>query len=172
MKLTIRRLKAGEADLYRSLRLESLREAPEAFATTYEAALGREPESWVTQADGSAAGRDRATFVVIGERPVGLGAIYRDDEGSDEGELIQMWVAPELRGGGVADGLMDALFDWAGANGFGTIRAGVTRENARALRFYESYGFARVDANGGLEGSCLVLRKRGGDELGDPTPEG
>ena len=163
MKPSIRRLKVGEADLYRAVRLESLREAPEAFATSYEAALARDAESWVAQADGSASGRDRATFVVIGdEGPGGLGAIYRDEEGSDEGEPIQVWVAPELRGAGVATDLMDALFDWAAANRFGVIRAGVTRENGRALRFYQRYGFARGDCDGGEEGACLLLRKRVG----------
>lgn len=36
---------------------------------------------------------------MIDDVPVGVGAIYRDGEGSDVGELIQMWVAPEARGG-------------------------------------------------------------------------
>ena len=147
MNYTIRRLNTGEAELYRAVRLESLRESPKAFATTYESALQRDDDSWRAQADASASGSDRATFVVIAEQPVGLGAIYRDPDRPQEGELIQVWVSPEGRGGKVAADLLNALFQWAASNGFETIRAEVTPDNSRALRFYEKCGFTRVETD-------------------------
>ena len=146
MNHTIRRLNAGEHELYRAVRLESLRESPEAFSTTYESALQRDDDSWRVQADASASGSDRATFVVIDERPVGLGAIYRDQDRPQDGELIQVWISPECRGRQVAADLMNALFQWAASNGFETIRAEVTPGNLRALRFYEKCGFTRMKA--------------------------
>lgn len=141
MKHTIRRLNIGEGDLYRRVRLESLEESPDAFASTYEAALDRSEESWSSQADASASGTDRATFIVLSDRPVGLAAIYRMDDPPEEGELLQVWVAPGCRGGTVAGDLVDALFHWASGHGFEAIRAEVTSTNERALRFYEKYGF-------------------------------
>lgn len=39
-----------------------------------------------------------------------------------------------------------AVFAWAQANGFETIRAEVAADNARALRFYEKHGFVRAGA--------------------------
>jgi RimJ/RimL family protein N-acetyltransferase len=142
----IRRLNPGEAALYRALRLEALRESPEAFATTYEAAVARDDDSWIQQADGSAQGPDRATFVVIAaSQPAGIAAIYRDAGDTTVGELIQMWIAPEHRGGPLASDLLEALLDWAARQGFGRIRAGVTPGNQRALRFYQKCGFRLLD---------------------------
>jgi len=163
MTPTIRRLHPGESGLYRSARLESLRESPEAFATTHASALARDPESWAAQAAASASGSDRATFLVIGDGgdPLGLGAIYRDPELSHEGELIQVWVSPELRGSDIASRLIDALFQWAAANGFETIRAGVTHANARALRFYEKYGFVPTQLPPDEETPLILTRKVG-----------
>lgn len=90
-------------------------------------------------------GPDRATFVVITERPVGLAAIYRDAGDTSAGELIQMWIAPEHRGGPLASELLEALLDWAARQGFGTIRAEVTPGNSCALRFYQKCGFSQLD---------------------------
>ena len=159
MKYTVRRLNAGEAALYRAVRLESLRESPEAFASTYESALARDHGSWRAQADGSASGKDRATFVVLADRPAGLGALYRDPDRPGEGELIQVWLAPECRGGAAAADLLAAIFAWAQANGFETIRAEVAPCNARALRFYEKHGFVRAEDQA-EDGSVHRLAKR------------
>ncbi len=143
----IRRLNPGEAALYRSLRLEALKESPAAFATTYESAVARDDDSWIQQADGSAQGPDRATFVVIAGRPAGLAAIYRDAGDTAVGELIQMWIAPEHRGGPLASELLGALLDWAALQGFERIRAEVTPGNQRALRFYQKCGFRLMDTD-------------------------
>jgi ribosomal protein S18 acetylase RimI-like enzyme len=165
MNYTVRRLKAGEADLYRTVRLKSLRESPEAFATSYESALERDDDSWRAQADASASGSDRATIVVLADRPVGLGAIYRDLDRPLEGELIQVWVSPECRGSEVAAELLHALLHWAAANRFETIRADVTPNNPRALRFYEKHGFVTMEPHAGpgisrLEWRPLLQRDR------------
>jgi ribosomal protein S18 acetylase RimI-like enzyme len=72
---------------------------------------------------------------------LGIAALYRNGEGTDVGELLQVWVSPEYRSQGVAIALMDAVFQWAGENGFRTVIATVTKGNLRALRLYQKYGF-------------------------------
>lgn len=141
--LTIRRLNPGEGEFYRTLRLQALEESPSAFTTTLESALSRTPESWAAQADASATGADRATFVVLSPAPAGLAALYRTADDPSCGELLQMWVAPAHRGRGVAGKLIDHVFAWAAENGFRKVRAGVTRGNEPALRFYLKCGFTR-----------------------------
>jgi RimJ/RimL family protein N-acetyltransferase len=153
---TIRRLKLGEAASYREIRLESLRESPAAFTTTYESALKRDSNSWISQADASAQGSDRATFIVFINRPIGLVALYRDTENPHQGELIQMWISPDHRGSSVATDLMNHVFEWASRHDFHTIRAEVTEGNLRAFRFYEKYGFERVDS----DRSDIILTKK------------
>jgi ribosomal protein S18 acetylase RimI-like enzyme len=136
-----RRINLGEWEPYRSIRLESLRESPDAFTSRYSDALARSEQSWAEQVDSSAEGPDRATFIAIRDSPVGLAALYRDEMDSDLGELIQMWVAPEARGGSVGNDLLAELFRWAGCNRFSRVKAEVMSSNPRALRFYEKSGF-------------------------------
>lgn len=138
---TIRRLALGEAELYRNARLMALRESPDAFSSRYEDAVTRSDQSWAEQADASASGSDRATFIVIDGRPVGLAALYRDPQDPLLGELIQMWVAPEKRGGSEARDLIREIFRWAGAHGFSRVTAEVMSSNTRAIQFYKKCGF-------------------------------
>lgn len=125
------------------MRLASLRDAPYAFSSIYQSALCRSAESWRDQADSTAQGSDRATFIGFSDDvPIGIAALYRLSDPPDVGEVLQVWVAPAYRGTGIARDLMDAVFEWAGYIIFRSIVARITNENARALRFYRKYGFA------------------------------
>jgi RimJ/RimL family protein N-acetyltransferase len=144
--ITIRRILPGEADLFKQMRLRSLQEAPYAFPATYEAALQRSLESWREQAERTALGSDRATFIAFSDDiPVGMAALYRREENVEAGELLQVWVSPEYRGTRLAWDLMDVIFQWAGENHFHSVIAGVTKANARAVRFYTRYGFSMLE---------------------------
>jgi ribosomal protein S18 acetylase RimI-like enzyme len=140
--ISVRRIRIGEGELFKQMRLTSLRESPSAFASTYESALRRSPESWSEQTDSTAQGSDRSTFIAFsGDSPIGIAALYRTGEETKVGELLQVWVSPEYRSQGVAVDLMDAVFQWAGENGFRTVIVTVAKGNTRALRFYRKYGF-------------------------------
>ena len=144
--ITIRRLKLGEADLLKQVRLTALQDAPYAFLTTYESALQRSDERWQEQADRSAQGSDRGTFIAFAdETPIGMAALSRLEDQVDTGELLQVWVSPEYRGTSLAQDLMDFIFKWAGENNFRRIIAGVTKVNVRALKFYIKYGFSIIE---------------------------
>lgn len=146
--ITIRRIGTGEADLYKQIRLSALRDAPYAFTSTYDLALQRSPESWREQADRSAQGSDRGTFIAFSNHtPIGMAALYRLEGQADIGELLQVWVSPESRGTNVIWDLMNFVFKWAKENNFRRIIAGVTKGNARALKFYSKYGFSVIDVS-------------------------
>jgi GNAT superfamily N-acetyltransferase len=140
--ISVRRIKVGEGELYKQIRLRALREAPYAFLSTYASALERSAENWREQADRSAEGKDRATFFAFSEDElVGLAALYRDPDRADTGEILQVWIAPEQRGTGLAVTLLDEVLDWGRQNGFNRFLANVTQKNDHALRFYLRYGF-------------------------------
>lgn len=144
--ILIRRIRIGEGELFKLMRLTSLRESPCAFESTYESALRRNPGSWSEQADRTASGSERATFIAFsGGSPIGIAALYPTEEGTDVGELLQMWVSPEYRSSKVAMDLLDAVFQWAGENGFRTVIASVREGNVRAMRFYTKHGFISAD---------------------------
>jgi hypothetical protein len=89
--IEIRRIRLGEGDLFKQLRLTSLRESPHAFTSSYESALKRSSESWAEQADSTALGSNRATFIAFsGDSPIGIAAFYRDKERMDVGEVLQV----------------------------------------------------------------------------------
>jgi ribosomal protein S18 acetylase RimI-like enzyme len=159
--ITIRRLQLGEADLFKQVRLTALQEAPYAFPTTYAAALQRSAESWREQADRSAEGPDKATFIAFSnDLPIGMAVLYRDEGKVDVGELLQVWVSPEYRGTTVTRDLMDIIFMWAGENNFRKIIAGVTKGNTRASKFYMTYGFSIMEESS--EGVYLVKEVKSG----------
>ena len=159
--ITIRRLQTGEVDLFKQVRLMALQEAPYAFPSTYANAAQRSAESWQEQADRSAQGPDRATFIVFADNaPIGMAALYRDEEKVDVGELLQVWVSPEYRGTRVVWDLMDEIFNWANENRFYRMIAGVTKGNARALKFYIKYGFSVLEESS--KGVYLVKEVKAG----------
>jgi len=147
----VRRIESGQVELYKQLRLAALQDAPEAFATTYESARFRTEESWRKQVEEAANGADRAIFIAYDhDQPVGLAGLYRDDDESHVGELIQVWVAPAFRGKPMAGQLMDAVTNWARRQQFKTIKALVKKESSRALTFYRKCGFTQITDDPGL----------------------
>jgi RimJ/RimL family protein N-acetyltransferase len=133
----------------------ALKEAPYAFGSTYDSALERSDESWRAQVDRSALGSDRATFIAFSDDiPIGVAALYRDEENDDIGELLQVWVHPEFRGTTVIWDLLDEIFQWAAENNFHKVIAGVEQGNTRALKFYAKYGFSEMGENS--QGVALV----------------
>ena len=159
--ISVRRIQIDEGELFKRMRLTALRESPFAFASTYKAALRRSPESWSEQATSTAQGSNRCTFIAFSDdSPIGIAALYRTEEESDMGELLQMWVSPEHRGMGVACNLMDAIFQWASANGFRTAVTTIGKGNVRAQKFYQKYGF-RPKSEAFLDGpdNLVVLVK-------------
>lgn len=133
----------------------ALKDAPYAFPSTYESAIERSAESWQEQADRTALGADRATFIAFSDKvPIGMAALYRLEDRAGSGELLQVWVSPKHRGTTVIWNLMDTVFKWAAENNFREIIAGVTKVNIRALKFYSRYGFSVMKESS--EGVYLV----------------
>jgi len=142
------------------MRLASLQDAPYAFGATYDAVLQRSDEIWREKAESTAHGTDGATFIVFSDDiPIGMAALFRIKDQADVGELVQVWVAAEYRGKSAAWDLMTAIFDWARDNSFRSIIAGVTKVNARALKFYIKYGFSMIDNSSPNDSDGVYLVK-------------
>ncbi len=138
----IRRVTVDDLDLYREVRLRALQDSPSAFGSTYSNELARPREQWAERVSRAATGTSWAVFLAFEEEAcVGLAGCVDDDLGADR-QLVSMWVAPSHRGTGVAAGLVDAVLSWAHGVGARTIALWVTKDNERAMRFYERAGFA------------------------------
>lgn len=134
----VRRIGPDDWALLRSVRLAGLEEAPYAFRRTVEEARRYRESQWRQQAgDRTLEGKPSATFVAV--RPDGSGAGMA--VGIDDGEAVHVvgvWVAPEDRGSGVIDRLLETVARWAPRP---RLTLTVAIGNDRARRVYERHGF-------------------------------
>jgi ribosomal protein S18 acetylase RimI-like enzyme len=141
----IDRLALSEAARLRAIRLRALRDAPDAFATTFAEAVVRPLESWERQLG------ELATFVATTSgRDVGLVRGARHQEVDDAGYLISLWVAPEARRQGAGSALVAAVVDWARSLGLGRLLLDVGESNSSAIALYTRAGFVPNGVRGNL----------------------
>ena len=140
--MQVRRLTPDDAQIYRQVRLRALREEPTAFSSSYDEE--RDLPEAVT-ADRLRALPDRGTFGAFDEdRLVGIVTLAREDRAKlrHRGMIFGMYVAPEMRGKGVARQLLsEALALARSVPGLLLVSLGVNAENAAAIALYESLGF-------------------------------
>lgn len=120
----------------RDVRLAALREAPQAFASSYAREASFTEEQWRARIS------DRSVtffaFLPESSEPVGLAGVYVPD---DDADLVSMWVRPSARGRAVGEALIGASVDWAKARDYDSVVLWVTESNAPARKLYERCGF-------------------------------
>ncbi len=68
-------------------------------------------------------------------------------------ELHRLYVAPDAKGAGIAQRLMDDVLGWARADGADALYLSVWEKNERAQRFYRRYGFEHIGEHGFMVGA-------------------
>lgn len=139
---TVTRITPQLWEVGKTLRLAALQDAPYAFSTRYEEAILRADDAWREFAATRAVSVDDSTFLAFADgEAIGIAGGCREREKPKLMHLVAVWVAPEQRGSGVADLLIEAVCDWAQSVGATSITAWVTEGNDRALRLYNRLGF-------------------------------
>ncbi|WIJ25387.1 GNAT family N-acetyltransferase [Devosia sp. RR2S18] len=157
MTRSVRRLTVADLDAYRAIRLEGLREAPEAFGSSYEETSGQ-PETYYRAilerlAVFGGFGPDGALLGVVAfARREGIKARHAAD-------MISVYVRPEGRGTGLARALIDAVVEHARHHVI-QLHLGVGTYNTPAIRLYQRAGFAIC----GTEPRALFVNGRFIDE--------
>jgi len=134
--VSVRATGSGDWALVRDVRLAALRDAPGAFASTYEREAAYTEEQW----RGWFSDRFAMFLAHLQDRaePAGLAGVF--DAGDGAG-LVSMWVRPDARGRGVGEALMNAAAGWAKDRGHDAMYLWVAEANEPARRLYERYGF-------------------------------
>jgi ribosomal protein S18 acetylase RimI-like enzyme len=133
----VRTVRADDWQAARDIRLDALREAPYAFASTYDREAAYPEQTWRERA---AAGNTVLAYLPeSGPRPVGLVAAIELVPG--ELELVSMWVRPEARGQQVGSALVEAVMAYARDWPVPRVHLWVTETNKPARRLYERCGF-------------------------------
>lgn len=138
----VRRLVAGEGEMFRDLRLRALQDAPYAFASSYERELEDPAERWGEVAKQSEVGEDGVVFVAVaGQEWLGMagGYLHADDRG--RAGVWGTWVAPQARGRRLGEQLVEAVVEWARARGASSVELSVTERADAARALYLRLGF-------------------------------
>lgn len=143
--MTVRRLRADETTLLKTLRLGALAESPDAFGDSLAAARAR-PDSYWTEMTQSVTEPDRHAMFLAEDVAAAVGIAFGlvDRERADRAHLGGMWVDPTARCRGVGRALVDAILAWARERGFRDVVLWVTEGNAAAMALYERAGFTRT----------------------------
>ncbi len=137
--MTLHRVGPDDWRAHRDLRLEMLRDAPDAFWTQHADVADLDEEAWRSRI----AAQHHLHARADGEAdPVGSVGLFADpDEAPDTLTLVAMYVAPRARGRGVGERLVQAVLDEAVARGCGRVVLEVTSSNDQAVALYERMGF-------------------------------
>jgi ribosomal protein S18 acetylase RimI-like enzyme len=133
----LKRLSEQDWQLWRSLRLEALGDAPHAFGSTLTqwSGVNDREERWRDRLRNSGV----AYVCFLDLQPAGMVAATPPLD--DETELVSMWVAPPFRGRGVGDQLVAGVVDWASQQRLGQVRLYVREMNLAAQHLYQRHGF-------------------------------
>jgi len=161
-EVQIRQLTPKDAALYRSIRLEGLKESPEAFGSTFEAEFTK-PLAWFFDRLSSSVvfGAIRDAKILDAKILGVAGFAVRDGEKEEhKGLLWGIYVRPDARGAGVARRLVEAVIAYARAR-VELIQLSVVVGNEQAQRLYARLGFVEY----GIEKNSLKYCGRYFDEI-------
>jgi GNAT superfamily N-acetyltransferase len=134
----IREVGADGWQAMRDVRLAALRDAPDAFASTYEREAAFAEADWQRRIAGG--GNFLAYAPVLGAAPAGIVGGFETAPGTVE--LVSLWVRPQARGHGIGQALIQAVVGWARAKGISRVHLWVAENNGHARLLYERCGFA------------------------------
>jgi len=121
---------------YKAVRLRALKDTPLAFGSTYARESQFTDIEWNARAERLTNERNIGFLAYCDGSYAGLALCFVDAEDCTRGQIISMWVAPEVRRLGVGRQLIAAIASWAGERGVRTLHLMVTSVNDSAMKFY------------------------------------
>ena len=140
--ITIRQAQESDAEAYRDLRLEGLRNHPEAFSADYEINEKQPMTYWVNRMRSLGDGT-MMFFAVHQNNLIGMCGIFRGDSPKTQhsGTIVSVYIKSEWRGMLIADELIEACIEWARLHEIKIVKLGVAATNTPAIRCYARCGF-------------------------------
>lgn len=140
-KLDVRELIPEDWRIYKELRLESLRDSPDAFCSAYQDELQQEDDAWQQALDLS---RNSEAFLPLVAELNGMAVGLARAEvysGEDEARIYQLWVVPGVRGMGAGHCLLQRIICWARDLRLDALILGVIVSNNDGLHWCKDMGF-------------------------------
>ena len=141
--MDIRALKADDAALYWELRLEALKQNPEAFSTSYEEAIQR--NNPIERVASNLRTEGNYTFGAFDQHKlVGMVTLLQESslKMSHRANIFAMYVSPDARGLGIGKALLNKAIEQAHLiDGLEKINLSVVSSNETAKALYTQLGF-------------------------------
>jgi ribosomal protein S18 acetylase RimI-like enzyme len=134
----IRPLRQGDLSLFRPLRLEALRQHPDAFGSSVEDEQDSDMSRWFGEPPNVTLGG------FVNDEMVGSAGLIVSPKLKQrhKGHIVGVYVAPGWRRTGLARALLDRLIQEARTSGLVLLTLTVATGNVSAQRIYESAGFS------------------------------
>ncbi len=137
------RLMPEEWRRYRKIRLESLREEPQAFGSSY-ADMAEKPDTyWQGRlAEAMQGEKSWLLFAQEGEHLIGMIGAFCN-EAQEVAAIVSVYVSKESRGKGIGNNLMEGiLFEIGKKKSIRKAVLGVNQEQRAAVELYRRFGFS------------------------------
>ncbi|WP_085906178.1 GNAT family N-acetyltransferase [Kiloniella majae] len=155
---TVKRIPPGDADLYKELRLEGLKDTPEAFGASYRDESTNPRSYYYTLLENhDVFGAYRNTDTLVG---IAALALSPKEKLKHKGTLWGMYIKPEARGNGLAKQLVLQIIKIAKET-TEEILLTVVASNVSAITLYKKLGFIEY----GTEPRALKIKDRYYDEV-------
>ncbi len=161
--LEIRQVEAHDLALFKEIRLESLRNHPEVFASVYEIERGDSDDKWFERIAASD-GRSSITYMAfVDDELAGMIGIFRGFSPKNEhsGTIWGVYIRPHYRKQGIATRMLAACTVWAKEQAMQVLKLNVVTTNTNAIVCYSRFGFQVY----GLEPKALLVDGNYYDEL-------
>jgi RimJ/RimL family protein N-acetyltransferase len=142
--IVIRPFDRLEWDIFKSLRLQALRDEPGVFAATYDSAAALSPEEWQDTIQGPG---HQVFGLFDGARLIGITAAFtwQEDPSGETALLAMSFIIPEYRGRGLSRLLYQARLDWIRAHSqFKRVVVFHRESNETSRRAIHRHGFSAV----------------------------
>lgn len=138
--LLIRYISHEDIDAFRRIRLEALACEPASFASLFEDWEKLSDDQWQQRL------QDHIFIAFSDDEPVGIMGLsrLRPTKMAHRANLVMVYIQKRFRGTGLSKNLLDAVIDFAKANGILQIELGVSAENLDALRLYRRNEFVDI----------------------------
>lgn len=160
----IRPIRADEVAEFRALRLEALREHPEAYGGTLEEAVALPLDEWHKRLQTNLGGPRGILYVAEAQGElIGMAGISRPEAAKlrHTGMIWGVYLRRSGRGAAMSDRLIEACVSWAQAHELRIVRLSVVTTNVAAIRLYARCGFHVY----GVEAEALMHNGQYYDEL-------
>lgn len=161
--MDIRKLGPEDAEAFAAVRLEALKNDPDAFGSTYDDEKYRPMEEWRARLSPGNEGENGYFGAFADGEIVGTIGYFRHKgtKARHKAAIVSMYVRQDHRGTGMAAGLMQAALEYLkGLGDIDQVQLAVVSSNPAAVRFYEKMGFQVY----GLEKRALKAGNRFFDE--------